>query len=1002
MNITEDSIVEQPTIQLLQDLGYDYLYWPSISPGWENPMRESWNDVILKPILLDRLKTFNPFLDDDWLEEIYRILHNFKNSDEKVNNKDFYKYLIEWIPYEYRDSKWEKITDFVRLIDFENPENNDWKVVNQLTITSWNYKRRPDVIVYLNGFPFVIFELKNPSWMDISIYDAYEQLREYYQNEIKELFYYNQFLVISDMHNAKLWTLTADYDRFSPWKYINFEKEVISDSFSALEVLIKWVFHKNRFLDLIKNFIVYETDWAKVIKKLAMYHQYYWVNNAIRNSLDAITSWNRKAWVIWHTQWSGKSLSMIFFANKLQRTPELWTSTLIFLTDRNDLDNQLYENFLNTFPYAKQAEDKENLKELLQTKKWDIIFTTIQKFWTEWWEDYGIVSERNDIIVIADEAHRSQYRNLAWNVRQALPNASFLWFTWTPIDLNDKSTTWTFGDYASVYNITDAVDDWATVKIYYEWRMVPLWLKNELIDFEFDEVTENEEIETREKLKSQWSALEKVIWEENRLKKIASDIVEHFNKRNEQVQWKWMIVCMSRDIAVRMHEYISSCPNAPKTTVVISWNKGKDPQSYHQFIRTSKQEKKSIEKEYKDPNSDLKLVIVRDMWLTWFDAPCVHTMYVDKPMKDHSLMQAIARVNRVFKNKPWWLIVDYIWIAYNLKKSLSIYTREIRETAMIDIEQAVKLMSEKYEKVSSFFQWIDFENWKSLSEIELSRLMAKSLNIIVKNDATKQEFLKTMNELKRIFDLVMPHSQATKIRNSVYFLEKLKQSVSKFDETGKSYKKPDKNIQILIGKIIDESLGVGDVVDLFEKTWQEKPDISILSDDFLDKVEQLEYKNLAIEMLEKVINNEITSKMSKNAIKVKSFKEMIKKVLDNYNNNLISTVDVIKKLVEIAKDVRNEIQQKKDNWLSEEEEIFYDALLSCPDCIKDKNEIKKIVKEIVKVVKETLVIDWHNNEKVKAKIRVIVKNILRKHWLNLELREQLIDLIMFQAENYFV
>lgn len=365
-------------------------------------------------------------------------------------------------------------------------------------------------------------------------------------------------------------------------------------------------------------------------------------------------------------------------------------------------------------------------------------------------------------------------------------------------------------------------------------------------------------------------------------------------------------------------------------------------------------------------------------------------------------MQAIARVNRVFKNKPWWLIVDYIWIASNLKKSLSIYSREIRDTAMVDIEQAVIVMNEKFEKVKSFFEWIDFESWKDLSEVDLSKLMAKSLNTIVKNDTLKQDFLKTMNELKRVFDLVMPHSQATLIRNSVYFLEKLKQSVAKFDESGKSYKRPDKNLQWLIGKIIDESLGVWDVVDLFEKTWQEKPEISILSDSFLQKVEQLEYKNLAIEMLEKVINNEITSKMSKNAIKVKSFKEMIKKVLDNYNNNLISTADVIKKLVEIAKDVRQEIETKKDTWLSDEEEIFYDAILSCPNCIKDQNEIKKIVKEIVKEVKKTLVIDWHNNEKVKAKIRVIVKNILRKHWLKSELREQIIELVMFQAENYYV
>jgi len=991
--LTEDTLAEQPALEWFRELGYEVKFGPDISPGGDHPERDSYSDVILKGRLRTALERLNPHLPEDAIEDAMHQLLTLDSPNMFVNNHRFHLMAVNGIKVDVTTPDGERRGDFARVFDFDEPENNDFLVVNQFTVVEGGHNRRPDVVVFVNGLPLGVIEVKNPASNERPV-EAFRKNITTYKKEIPQLFHYNEIIVVSDLLEARHGTLTADWDWFTPWRIIEEDTEPPGDM-PELEIMIRGIFEKRRFLDVVQNFILFETHRDNIIKKMAMYHQYYGVNRAIKETLRATAEdGNRKIGVIWHTQGSGKSLSMVFFTAKIIKHPALKNPTVLVLTDRNDLDNQIYkDNFckaVDLIPYPKQAETIEDLKQKLNIPAGGIIFTTIQKFQTKNGERYPLLSERRNIIVIADEAHRSQYRILAGNVRDALPNASFIGFTGTPIELEDRSTRVTFGDYISVYMMRQSREDGNTVPIYYEGRLAKIRLTNEFIDEEFEEVTEGEEDIIKEKLKTKWARLEAIVGTDSRLRQIAQDIVEHFNQR--EIEGKAMIVCMSRRIAVKMYELIKQNPNAPEIAVVIT-----KPEEYG-LPRMTKQQQEDIKARFKDPNDPLKFAIVRDMWLTGFDAPCLHTMYVDKPMRDHTLMQAIARVNRVFKDKPGGLIVDYIGIADDLKKSLRVYSDEVRKDSMISIDDAIAVMQEKYDIVRSFFHGIDYENWRSLSPIELTHLIQKAHNAVTKDDETKDSFLRQCSALSKAFAMVSPHKEATDIRDDVLFFQSVRRSIRKYTP---SVRDASEDVETAIKQLISEGISSDEVVDIFGFTGKERPEISILSDDFLNDIQKIEYKNLQIELLKKLINDEITGKMKKNVVTYRSFKEMLEKTITQYQNRTIESAEVIERLVEMARELRTVEHRGEKLGLSEEEVAFYDAVAQGREYIESDEQLLEIAKKLVVTIKRNLSIDWTDHENVKSKIRASVKRLLQREGFTREVYEPLVGTIMEQAINLY-
>lgn len=1001
--INEDTIVEQPVIEWLKSLGYDYEFGPDIAPGGPFAERDDFRQVVLAKRLRRSLKRIHPQYPDTVIDEAIRQVMQFSHPNLVLGNYEFYKKLVtDGITIESKD---REVPYVVRLIDFDQPQNNEFLCTNQFAIQGPDRVRRPDVIVFVNGLPLVVFELKSPTTNSGTMYSAYQQIEDY-KKDITDLFVFNQFVVISDLLEAKHGTITAPWERFATWKGVESENEE-NDPSSELETTIRGIFPKERLIDIMRNFIVHEADSiddaTTYTKKMAMYHQYFGVNKAIGETLRATAEGgDGKVGVFWHTQGSGKSLSMVFYTNKVRRLQELESPTLLFITDRNDLDDQLLKTFkLNGYGRAKQAESVAKLKERLSTAGAEVIFSTIQKFDSETGEKYPILTERRNVIVIADEAHRSQYAVFAGNVREGLPNASFMGVTGTPISQDDKDTQNTFGPVFTSYRIEQAVKDGATVPIYYEGRLVPLHVSNQFIDEEFESMSDERELamDERDVAKKKFATLEAAVGADDRLEEVAKDIIEHFNGRG--LEGKAMVVTISRHVAKRMYQIMSAMPDAPEMAVVVS--------KLEEFKGEVQKETriKEIEKRFKKAGDPLKLVIVCDMWLTGFDVPSMHTLYMDKPLKNHTLMQAIARVNRVYKDKKGGLIVDYIGIADNLKKALSLYSSDIQKEAMIPITDLIAKMDEKFDIVRSMFTSLEIKGWKKMDATEQADIFARGYNTVVTNpdsgvldESRKKRFLNESVALFKLHALVMPHAEAHEIREEVEFFQAVKKAIVKRmsgDGPGGFAGEAESALRELVSK----SITAEGVIDIFQMQGKDKPEISIFDDAFLEEVKNYKFKNLAIDVMKKLLDDQIKARMKKNIVRYKSLLEMLEDILEKYENNIINSGQVIEKLIALAKEIREVEHAGDELGLSEEELAFYDALASYGKRGINDDDMKKIVQRIVKTIKRDIAVDWTNNEQIKARIKANVRLVLLQNQIDALMSEKLVESIYYQATKMY-
>jgi type I restriction enzyme R subunit len=922
------------------------------------------------------------------------------------------------------------------VIDFDNKENNDFLAVNQFVVVENKHNRRPDIVLFINGLPLAVIELKNPADVNATILNAYNQLQTY-KAEIPSLFVPNELLVISDGIKARVGTLTAGREWFKPWRTIS-GNEVEDVGRPELEVLIKGLFDKEYFLELIRDFIVFEDNGGAIAKKMAGYHQFHAVRIAVLETLRAAMpeKWlkeaeeqgqymsrrnpggkpgDRRIGVVWHTQGSGKSLTMAFYAGRIIREPAMQNPTIVVITDRNDLDDQLYGTFCRCQELLRQqpvqAESREDLREKLQVKSGGVIFTTIQKFLPEIKGDMNpVLSERPNIVVIADEAHRSQYDfidGFARHMRDTLPRASFIAFTGTPLERADKNTRMVFGDYISIYDIQRAVQDGATVPIYYESRLAKLDLderEKPRIDPEFEEVTEGEELEKKEKLKTKWAQLEAIVGTEKRIRLVAKDIVEHFERRLEALEGKAMIVCMSRRICVEMYKEIVKLrpewhheDDEKGMIKVVMTGSASDPPDWQQHIR-DKRRREHLANRFRDPNEPFKIVIVRDMWLTGFDCPSLHTMYLDKPMKAHGLMQAIARVNRVFKDKPGGLVVDYLGLAYELKEAMAQYTQSGgKGDTIIDQDVVVALMKEKYEVCLGLFHGFDWSIWKTgTPEDRLSLLPAAQEHIIAQENG-KERLLKAVSELSKAFALAVPHEEALKIRDDVAFFQAVRNSLAK---KAPSEVRPEEELDHAIKQIVSKAIAPEGVIDLFAAAGLKKPDISILSEEFLAEVKNMPYKNLAVEVLYKLLDSEIKIRKQKNLVQSKSFAEMLEEAIKRYHNRSIEAIQVIEELIEIARQMKQADKRGEILGLSEEELAFYDALETNDSAVKILGDevLRQIAQSLVKTVRSNVTVDWTIREDRRAFLRAQVKRVLRKYNYPPDKQEKATQTVLEQAE----
>jgi type I restriction enzyme R subunit len=1016
LSITESEI-EQATLNWFKELGYSILYGPDIAPGELLAERASYGDVILEGRLRSALASINPSIPSEAIDDAYRKLIRAIHESALLyeNNYRFHQMLTDGVDVEYKNPEGRIVGDKVWLVDFNDIDNNDWLVINQFTVVEGQNNRRPDIVFFLNGLPVGSIELKNPADENVTIKDAFNQFQTY-KKEIPSLFPNNEILIASDGIEAKAGTLTADWEWFLPWRTIE-GIEVAPKGLPELEVLIKGIFQKQRFLDLLRYFIVFEVDGADITKKMAGYHQFHAVNRAVECTLQATSSkGDKRVGVVWHTQGSGKSLTMAFYAGKIIQHPEMQNPTLVVLTDRNDLDDQLFEgtfskcrDLLRQTPV--RSESREQLKELLNVASGGVVFTTIQKFFPEIkGERYPMLSDRRNIVVIADEAHRSQYDfidGFARHMRDALPNASFIGFTGTPIEASDRSTPAVFGNYISIYDIQRAVEDGATVCIYYEARLAKLELKEEerpRIDPEFEEVTEGEEQTTKEKLKRKWAQLEAMVGTEKRVGLVAKDIVDHFEKRLEAMDGKGMIVCMSRRICVDLYNALIKLRpewhdnNDEKGFLkVVMTGSASDPVEWQQHIR-NKTRRETLANNFRNkPEHPFKLVIVRDMWLTGFDAPCLHTMYVDKPMRGHGLMQAIARVNRVFKDKPGGLVVDYLGIADELKKALADYTERDRDMTGIPQEEAVAVMLEKYEIVTSILHGFNYSRFFVGNSAEKLTVIKEAMECILSLEDRKNRFMQAVTEVSQAFALAVPHEKALEIRDHVGFFQAIRASLSKNTITeGKS---PDM-LDSAVKQIVSKAIASDEVIDIFAHAGLKKPDISILSDEFLEEVQHMPQRNLALEVLKKLLNDEIRARSRKNLVQSKSFAEMLEQTIRKYQNRTIDAAKVILELIELAKEMREAHKRGEQLNLSEDELAFYDALETNDSAVKVLGDetLRNIARELVETVKKNITIDWTVKESVKAKLRTLVKRILRKYGYPPDKQEKATQTVLSQAE----
>jgi len=1016
-----ESDIEFAALGWLEGMGYRVLHGPEIAPGEPAAEREDYGQVVLGDRLRQALVQLNPQVPPEAIEEAFRKLTLPDSPSLVANNHGLHRMLVEGVPVEMERPDGSRGYEPVRVVDFEDPENNDWLAVNQFTVVEDRHERRPDVVLFVNGLPLGVIELKNPADEEADIWKAFNQLQTYKQ-QIGSLFVYNEALVISDGVEARVGTLTAGREWFMPWRTIE-GKELADTRLPQLEVVLKGVFDKRRLLDMIRYFIVFEDAGGGVlVKKMAGYHQYHAVNAAIEATVRAAgADGDRRVGVVWHTQGSGKSLTMAFYAGRVVLHPAMENPTLVVITDRNDLDDQLFGTFAGCHELLRQtpvqARSRANLRELLRTASGGVVFTTVQKFFpTEGEDQHPLLSDRRNIIVIADEAHRSQYDfidGFARHMREALPNASFIGFTGTPIELTDKNTRAVFGDYISIYDIERAVEDKATVPIYYESRLVRIELDEAirpLLDEEFEEATEGEEVEHKERLKTKWAQLEALVGTEKRLKLVAEDLVKHFEDRAAGMyrligdEGKAMIVCMSRRICVELYKAIVAIrpdwhhEDDDKGIIkIVMTGSASDPVDWQPHIR-SKPRRKELAKRFKNARDPFKVVIVRDMWLTGFDAPSLHTMYVDKPMRGHGLMQAIARVNRVFRDKPGGLVVDYLGLADQLKKALANYTESGgRGSAAIDQEEAVAVMVEKYEVCCGIFHGFDWSGWMTDDpQKRLSVLPAAQDHVLAQEDG-KNRLVQAVMELSKAFALAVPHDKALEIRDDVAFLQAVKSILSKGTREGG---RSPEEIEFAIRQIVSKAVSSEEVVDIFAAAGLKKPDISILSDEFLAEVRGLPHRNLAVEMLRKLLDGEIKSRRRKNVVQARSFAEMLERSIRAYQNRAVETAQVIEELIALAKDMREADRRGEDLGLTDDEVAFYDALETNDSAVAVLGDetLRRIAQELVQAVRNSITIDWTVRENVRAQIRVIIRRILRRYGYPPDKQARATELVLEQAE----
>ena len=956
----------------------------------------------------------NPSIPAEALEEAVRKVLRAESPSLVQNNRAFHRILIDGVDVEYV-SDGRVIYDKARLVDFDNPHNNDWVAVNQFTVVEGHYNRRPDIVLFVNGLPLAIVELKNPADEQATIWTAFNQLQTY-KEQISSLFTFNEVLVISDGLEARVGSLTSNREWFLPWRTVEGE-ELAPITMPQLEVVVKGAFDRERFLKLLAHFIVFEDDKGGApSKKIAGYHQYHAVARAVDATLEASSpDGDRRCGVVWHTQGSGKSLTMAFYAGQIVLHPAMENPTIVVLTDRNDLDDQLFGTFSRCHELLRQkpiqAESREHLRELLHVASGGVIFTTIQKFFPEERGDHHpLLSDRRNVVVIADEAHRSQYDfidGFARHMRDALPNASFIAFTGTPIELTDRNTRAVFGDYISIYDIQRAVEDGATVPIYYESRLARLELKEEEkphLDTEFEEVTEGEEVERKEKLKTKWAALEAVVGTEKRISLIAQDLVNHFERRLEAMDGKAMVVCMSRRICVELYNAIIKLRpqwrnenDTGGAVKIVMTGSASDPLEWQQHIR-NKPRREALANRFRDHTDPMSMVIVRDMWLTGFDAPALHTMYVDKPMRDHGLMQAIARVNRVFRDKPGGLVVDYLGLADNLRRAMATYTESGgRGATALDQAEAVAVMLEKYEICCAFFHGFDRTAWVGGAPAQRLSLLPAAQEHILSQEDGKARLLSAVTELSQAFALSVPHEKAIEIREDVGFFQAVRGALVK---SGAPSPKAEEDLDHAIRQIVSKAIASDEVIDIFTAAGLKKPDISILSDEFLAEVRGLQHKNLAVELLRKLLNGEIKTRLKKNLIQGRSFAEMLERTIRAYQNRAIETAHVIEELIGLAKEMREANRRGEKLELSEEDLAFYDALETNDSAVKILGDetLCAIAKELVRTVRGNVTIDWTVKESVRAKLRVMVKRVLRKYGYPPDKQEKATRTVLEQAE----
>ena len=1057
-----ESDIEQLAIERLEAKRWNYLYGPDIAPDGETPMRASFDEVVLREKLERAVARLNPSVKEEVRDEAIKTVLRIASPDTLANNEEFHRLLTEGVPVSTYQDGMER-GERVWLVDFEDPWNNEFTVVNQFTIIENGHNRRPDVLLFVNGLPLVIIELKNAADENATIESAYRQI-ETYKQQIPSLFTYNELIIISDGLEARAGSLSAGFSRFSAWKSEDGE-HIASPLTNQLEVLINGMLEKDTLLDIIRSFTVFEKQKTedlktgittiKTVKKIAAYHQYYAVNKAVESTLRATginiggekasespenfgfktvkeqAVGDHRAGVVWHTQGSGKSLSMVFYTGKIVQ--RLNNPTVVVITDRNDLDDQLFDTFAGSRQLLRQtpvqAENREHLKSLLKVNSGGVIFTTIQKFQPETGNVYEQLTDRSNVIVIADEAHRTQYgfkaktvdvKNEADEVigsevkygfakylRDALPNATYLGFTGTPIESTDINTPAVFGNYIDVYDIAQAVEDGATVRIFYESRLAKVALSDEgrKLVTELDKELDTETMDDVQKAKAKWTQLEALIGSPNRIKNIATDIVQHFEERQKVFEGKAMIVAMSRRIAAALYDEIVKLrpewhsddlsKGAIKVVMTSSASDGPKISKHH----TTKEQRRALAERMKDPTDELKLVIVRDMWLTGFDVPCLHTLYIDKPMQGHNLMQAIARVNRVYKDKPGGLVVDYLGIASDLKKALSFYSDSGgKGDPTQQQEQAVALMQEKLEVVEQMLHGLDYQQYFAENTSGKLSWILKTEDFILGLEDGKKRFVNEVTALGKAFAIAIPNEQAMDVKDEVAFFQAVKARLCKFNQSGNG--RNDEEIETTIRQVIDQALVSDKVIDIFDAAGIKKPDISILSEEFLMELKGMEHQNIAMEVLRKLLEDEIKTRSKYNVVESQSLMEMLDRSINRYHNKVITAAEVIEELIKLSKTIVEKDADAQKMGLSTYEYAFYTAVANNESAkeLMGKDKLRELAVVLTETIRKNASIDWTIKENVRAKMKVAVKRLLRRYGYPPDMQMLATDTVLKQAE----